>query len=241
MNRQDYCIADRLPESLNRDNLREVAQVIDEKLHELDALNELICLYPRVDELSSELVDALAIHFHVDFYDQNLSLDKRRALVKNSIRWHMKKGTKAAVEEMVQTVFEGGRVTEWFEYNGEPYHFKIDLLEAPGISQENIDTVVRLVKAVKNTRSWLDSVGFFRRITGPVYMGGAPMIHKSYSVGPAQIHDTTNAGGYYMGAIPHTHKSYRVEQVPANNQSIRGPVYTGAGLYIHKDYKIQGG
>lgn len=241
MNRQDYCIADRLPESLNRDNLREVAQVIDEKLHELDALNELICLYPRVDELSSELVDALAIHFHVDFYDQNLSLDKRRALVKNSIRWHMKKGTKAAVEEMVQTVFEGGRVTEWFEYNGEPYHFKIDLLEAPGISQENIDTVVRLVKAVKNTRSWLDSVGFFRKITGPVYMGGAPMIHKSYSVGPAQIHDTTNAGGYYMGAIPHTHKSYRVEQVPASNQSIRGPVYTGAGLYIHKDYKIQGG
>lgn len=241
MNRQDYCIADWLPESLNRDNLREVAQVIDEKLHELDALNELICLYPRIDELSSELVDALAIHFHVDFYDQNLSLDKRRALVKNSIRWHMKKGTKAAVEEMVQTVFEGGRVTEWFEYNGEPYHFKIDLLEAPGISQENIDTVVRLVKAVKNTRSWLDSVGFFRKITGPVYMGGAPMIHKSYSVGPAQIHDTTNAGGYYMGAIPHTHKSYRVEQVPASNQSIRGPVYTGAGLYIHKDYKIQGG
>ena len=241
MNRQDYCIADRLPESLNRDNLREVAQVIDEQLHELDALNELICLYPRIDELSGDLVDALAIHFHVDFYDQNLSLDKRRALVKNSIRWHMKKGTKAAVEEMVQTVFEGGRVTEWFEYNGEPYHFKIDLLEAPGISQENIDTVVRLVKAVKNTRSWLDSVGFFRRITGPVYMGGAPMIHKSYSVGPAQIHDTTNAGGYYMGAIPHTHKSYRVEQVPASNQSIRGPVYTGAGLYIHKDYKIQGG
>ena len=241
MNRQDYCIAERLPESLNRDNLREVAQVIDEKLHELDALNELIFLYPRIDELSSELVDALAIHFHVDFYDTSLSLGKRRALVKNSIRWHMKKGTKAAVEEMVQTVFEGGRVTEWFEYNGEPYHFKIDLLEAPGISQENIDTVVRLVKAVKNTRSWLDSVGFFRRITGPVYMGGAPMIHKSYSVGPAQIHDTTNAGGYYMGAIPHTHKSYRVEQVPASNQSIRGPVYTGAGLYIHKDYKIQGG
>jgi len=241
MNRQDYCIADRLPESLNRDNLREVAQVIDEQLHELDALNELICLYPRIDELSSELVDALAIHFHVDFYDHNLSLDKRRALVKNSIRWHMKKGTKAAVEEMVQTVFEGGRVTEWFEYNGEPYHFKIDLLEAPGISQENIDTVVRLVKVVKNTRSWLDSVGFFRKIKGPVYMGGAPMTHKSYSVGPAQIHDTTNAGGYYMGAIPHTHKSYRVEQVPASNQSIRGPVYTGAGLYIHKDYKIQGG
>lgn len=241
MNRQDYCIAERLPESLNRDNLRQVAQAIDEQLHELDALNELICLYPRIDELSSELVDALAIHFHVDFYDQNLSLEKRRALVKNSIRWHMKKGTKAAVEEMVQTVFEGGRVTEWFEYNGEPYHFKIDLLEAPGISQENIDTVVRLVKAVKNTRSWLDSVGFFRKITGPVYMGGAPMIHKSYSVGPAQIHDTTNAGGYYMGAIPHTHKSYRVEQVPASNQSIRGPVYTGAGLYIHKDYKIQGG
>lgn len=241
-NVESLSLLDILPANILEDEkVAAAAQALDREIKEVTKATIEVLHISRIDELPEAVVDLLAWQWHVDFYDQNLSLEKRRALVKNSIRWHMKKGTKAAVEEMVQTVFEGGRVTEWFEYNGEPYHFKIDLLEAPGISQENIDTVVRLVKAVKNTRSWLDSVGFFRKITGPVYMGGAPMIHKSYSVGPAQIHDTTNAGGYYMGAIPHTHKSYRVEQVPASNQSIRGPVYTGAGLYIHKDYKIQGG
>lgn len=238
MNRQDYCIADRLPESLNRDNLAEVAQVIDEKLHELDALNELICIYPRIDELSSNLIDALAIQFHVDFYDTGLSLDKRRALVKNSIRWHMRKGTKGAVQELVQTVFESGVVSEWFEYGGEPYHFKIDLLTAPEITQENLDLIVKVVNTVKNVRSWLDSLGFKRKTTGQVFIGGQPMIHKAYHIGPAQVHDTDVAGCQYMGVIPHVHKAYHIGPATIQDTTASGCSYTGGGVYIHKEYKI---
>ena len=201
-------------------------------------MNELICIYPRIDELSSNFIDALAIQFHVDFYDTGLSLDKRRALVKNSIRWHMRKGTKGAVQELVQTVFESGVVSEWFEYSGEPYRFKIDLLTAPEITQENLDLIVKVVNTVKNVRSWLDSLGFKRQVTGRMHIGAAPMMHKKYRIGPASIHDTNAAGGYYLGVVPHIHKSYKVSPAIIGETNIRAPFKTGGGPYIYKSYKI---
>lgn len=238
MNRQEYAIADRLPESLDRDNLRDVAQVIDEKLHELDALNELVCLYPRIDKLSSNLIDALAIQFHVDFYDTSLSLEKRRALVKNSIKWHMRKGTKGAVQELVQTVFESGAVSEWFEYGGEAYRFKIDILTAPEITQENLDLIVKVVNTVKNVRSWLDGIGFKRKSIGKIHIRAAPMVFKSYHVGPARVHDTAITGYHHTAVSPHIYKSYHVGPVVIQDTAIVGHTYTGGGVYIHKDYKI---
>lgn len=67
MKQEEYRIADRLPESLNRDNMRELAEVIDEKMAEINRMSELVSIYPRIDELSSSLIDALAVQFHVDY------------------------------------------------------------------------------------------------------------------------------------------------------------------------------
>lgn len=238
MNRQDYCIAYRLPESLNRDNLREVAQVIDEKLHELDALNELICLYPRIDELSSELVDALAIHFHVDFYDHNLSLDKRRALVKNSIRWHMKKGTKAAVQELVQTVFESGIVSEWFEYGGNPYRFKVTTVDTMP-SDEEINRLIQAINSVKNIRSHLDEIGFIRYLNTDLCVGGVPNLHKRITVSPAKPTDQTESGMYYIGGAISQHIRYEVSLEPPTNQEVQKIMYFGGGFTRHKKFTVQ--
>lgn len=237
MNRQDYCIADRLPESLNRDNLREVAQVIDEKLHELDALNELICLYTRIDELSSELVDALAIHFHVDFYDHNLSLDKRRALVKNSIRWHMKKGTKAAVQELVQTVFESGIVSEWFEYGGNPYCFKVTTVDTMP-SYEEINRLIQAINSVKNIRSHLDEIGFIRYLNTDLCVGGVPNLHKRITVSPAKPTDQTEAGMYYAAGAMSQHIRYEVSMEPPTNHEVQDIMYFGGGVSRHKKFTV---
>ena len=154
----DYNIADRLPESLKRENMQQVAKIIDDKMHELDQLSELVSIYPRIDELSSAFIDALAIQFHVDFYDTTLPLDTRRALVKNSVRWHMRKGTAAVVQELINTIWDSGIVREWYEYGGDPYYFKVDVLEAPIDDAEKIAAIVKAINTVKNKRSWLDSI-----------------------------------------------------------------------------------
>lgn len=116
MKQKEYRIADRLPESLNRDNMRELAEVIDEKMAEINRMSELVSIYPRIDELSPNLIDALAIQLHIDFYDTKLPLNTRRALVENSVKWHMRKGTAAVVRELINTIWDSGIVREWYEY-----------------------------------------------------------------------------------------------------------------------------
>ncbi len=235
----DYNIADNLPESLNRENLQQVAQVIDEKMHELDMMTELVSIYPRIDELSSDFIDALAIQMHVDFYDTTLPLEKRRALVKNSVRWHMRKGTKSVVQELVATVFDSGVVSEWFEYNGEPYHFRVTLQNDTDVTPDNLALVAKVATTVKNVRSWLDGIGFRRETTGPLYFRGAPYIHKKYSISPAQVRDTHADGAFSIGGVSHMYKRYKIEQTSIQDTSLTSPYQAGGGPYMYKKYGIK--
>ena len=189
MKTQDYHIAESLPPSIARENLIDVAKVVDEKLHELDAKSILVLLYPRIDELESELVDALAIALHVDYYDASLPLDKRRALVKNSTRWHMRKGTKGVVQEMVATVWDGCNVEEWFEYGGKPYYFRVVNITAAHVDEEVIRNVLRAIYATKNVRSWLDGINFLREADSTVYAGALPSLHRRYTASPRKPMD----------------------------------------------------
>ena len=234
----NYGLLDIVPENLLEDkHIRKITEVIDAALKDIYPETAYPALISRIDELDSDTIDSLAWQWHVDFYDQNLSLNKRRALVKNSIRWHIKKGTKAAVEEMVQTVFESGRVTEWFEYGGEPYHFKIDLLSAPRIVQEDLEKVVRVINSVKNTRSWLDSLGFIRESEGKQYYGIAPHLHKRYGV--SQVLHAETSGNVFIGGITTNHKANKVKQVsPVYDATNQLAIYSGIVSATHKRYKV---
>lgn len=210
MNQDDYRIADRLPESLNRDNMRELAETIDAKMGELNQMSELVSIYPRIDKLSSSLVDALAIQFHVDYYDKGLTLDVRRSLVKNSMRWHLRKGTKGVVQEMVQTVFASGVIHEWYEYGGDPYYFRVELMTPMRITPDNLNLLVKLINLVKNVRSWLDELNFKRKAATLQYVGGAGDTNVKYEILPAEINDAfISSIGYAGGGIYH-HVAYEV-------------------------------
>jgi len=84
-----------------------------------------ILIYSNIDELSHDVLDILAWQFRVDWYDSTLDIDIKRKLIKNSIKVHKSKGTVYAVEQVIQDMFGDGEVQEWFEYGGEPYHFKV--------------------------------------------------------------------------------------------------------------------
>lgn len=78
-----------------------------------------ITFIPLILSLANEqLVDILAWQFHVDFYDPTKPLGFKRNLVQKSITWHMRKGTVALLQEVLDTFWPGGAsITEWFEYD----------------------------------------------------------------------------------------------------------------------------
>ena len=147
-----------LPYSLSHDHvlvamMEAVTIQLREAYEEAEALYDLV----NIDKLPERLLDLIAYEKHVDFYDNELSVMQKRELIKASVSWHRKKGTRWAVERVVSIVYPNANVFEWFEYDGQKYRFKIEVDE-PFITQKDMKRLRELVDATKNKRSWLEYV-----------------------------------------------------------------------------------
>lgn len=147
-----------LPISLTKDPvviaMYEAAVIqLQEAYEEAHAVVDIV----NVDKLPESLLDLIAYEKHVDFYDNELSLTQKRELIKSSISWHRKKGTRWAVERVVSIVYPNANVQEWFEYDGHKYRFKIEVDE-PFIVSKDMKRLREMVEATKNKRSWLEYI-----------------------------------------------------------------------------------
>ena len=116
-----------------------------------------ISVYASIDTLPEQILDLLAVELNTQYYDDSFDVKIKRNLVKNTLKWYMTTGTLAAVEEAVAAVFGNGEVKEWFDYGGEPYHFKIYTSNI-NTTDEMIQQITDIVSSVQNVRSQLDEV-----------------------------------------------------------------------------------
>ena len=151
-------LLDLLPESILLDpKLRASAEALDAQLKSVTAATREVLHLPRLDELSGKIIDFLAEQFHIDFFEPlYLNETEKKNLIRSSIAWHRIKGTPAAVEQIAHDAFADSEILEWFEYGGEPYHFKI---RSHGFKQtpDGWATFARMINTAKNVRSWCDN------------------------------------------------------------------------------------
>lgn len=147
-----------LPHSLRQDPvLVAIAEATEIQLKQAYQEAETIYNIIDIDKMPEELLDLLAYEKHVDFYEVDLLIEQKRGLVKASRKWHRKKGTRGAVEDVVSIIYKNAQVFEWFEYGGRKYRFKIEVDE-PFVAREDMKRLRKMVEATKNKRSWLEYV-----------------------------------------------------------------------------------
>lgn len=129
-------------------------------LRELGSKTEEVLLYPRIEQLSGAVLDILAWGFHVDAYDSLADDVEKRRMIKNSLLIHKFKGTAFSVRKIVEGVFgDAGTIQEWFQYSGDPYHFRVDVYcQSRGVTAAEQLRALQLVNAGKNLRSELDGI-----------------------------------------------------------------------------------
>ncbi|NFG24853.1 phage tail protein I [Clostridium botulinum] len=153
----------------------------------------LVYVYGRIDELNEDAIDSLAWQFHVDFYDYTLSLDQKRELVKKSVLLHKIKGTPQSVIDSASTVFGKTKLKEWFEYDGKPFFFSLDIdITERGASPEDLKKLDTLINAYKNTRSWIELINIFFTTKGELYIGAVGITGEDIVVYPWVPHDISN-------------------------------------------------
>lgn len=123
---------------------------------------DIVSVYAGIDALPEAVLDILAYDFKVDWYDYTYTLEQKRQTLKESFLVHKHLGTKFAVEKAISAIFPNTSVEEWFEYDGNPYSFRLSIIvdDLLNVDKTNQQRVIALANYYKNLRSHLDQVKY---------------------------------------------------------------------------------
>lgn len=187
-NLKEIKLEDLLPQSLKIDEgVICAARALDDELKKTTEMIVFCLIISRIDDLPESIIDLLAWQWHVDYYDYDLPITTKRKLVKESLDWHRIKGTPAAVEKVVTAAFKSAQVQEWYEYGGQPFRFKVNMIKEGMPSLEKLDSLKRSIDTAKNVRSWLEDISFRRDISSNIFYGGFKNSMKKISIYPPKI------------------------------------------------------
>ncbi|GIO33731.1 hypothetical protein J2TS6_48720 [Paenibacillus albilobatus] len=175
---KNMSLLDLLPTSIRYDpGVIAIAQALDEQIRV--AVDEIykLPLFSRLDELTDDEADELAWQFHVDFYDPALPIEQKRELVKNAFKFHRRKGTPAAIEDLITILFGEGKVEEWFEYGGVPGRFRV-ITNNPAVTLDRAQEFYRAVESVKRLSAHLEEVILSQTESLQLYFGTGLVVNE---------------------------------------------------------------
>ena len=134
------------------------AEAMAARLVEIDRVR----IISNIDGLDETVLDILARDFKVDWWDPEYSIEEKRRTLKGSWRVHKTLGTKAAVETAIRAIYPLTTVEEWFEYGGEPYHFRLNIdITSDSGDRARQKRVLERLNFYKSLRSHNDGVRYF--------------------------------------------------------------------------------
>lgn len=110
-----------------------------------------------IDKMPEWRLDEVAWEMNIGWYDTETDIESKRQQLKSAQEFAGKLGTPAAMLSAIEAVFGEGALSEWFEYDGEPYHYTITTSNSTALT-DNRARFMRLVDIVGNVRSVLDNI-----------------------------------------------------------------------------------
>lgn len=174
-----------LPNSLQSyESIRILGQIIADYLNDISSEIDKTIIFPRIGELSEEMLDVLAYDLHIDWYDYSYNIEQKRNIIKTSINVHRKLGTKYAVETALKAAYPNSKVVPWFETGGKPYSFEVILDISEMDKAVRFDEVGQIVNYYKSLRDNVSKTEFISRFNKGIYCAVYPVQSKFEILNP---------------------------------------------------------
>lgn len=176
----DAALVKLIPEALRQDPcVQALSYALQKQVKRLLVQIDRTSVYASVDILPENILDLLAAELRAQYYDTGMDIEKKRVSVKKALLWHEKAGTLKTVKELTQIVWGENIVSEWFEHDGRPYTFWLEVMALDAwITDQGMADFMAALQKVKNTRSLLDKIIFHRRLDTLVHSGAAQDSYK---------------------------------------------------------------
>lgn len=173
-----------------------INKLLSAQLGDINRLRE----WDKVDALTSEELDEIAWEMDLEWYDKTVSIENKRATIKAATLLKEKAGTKWAVVEAVKAIYGVEPIIdEWFDYSGEPGHFKCKIEAARGF---NFEKVMQAINFVKRASAHIDSIEMYADERLDLYIGFASCAFKEYET--AMSADDVDVVDYLVDELGNT-------------------------------------
>ena len=153
----EFSIRDIVPKFILADrNGYAMAKAIEAGLKMfLQVCKEALEIWHDPEKMPEWRLDELAWEYGI-VYDYDAQIEEKRVWIENAYMFYQSMGTPGGVEKFLRAKLDTVKLEEWWEYGGDPYHFRIEAAGEwdPAIAAWTTATVNR----VKNLRSVLDSL-----------------------------------------------------------------------------------
>ncbi len=158
-----------LPPNLQTKEARAFSRAFAKEMKKLYEIVKKLQLWTDLDNADPKYYDHMAAALQAPYYRSDLSDAQKLTLIKKAIETHAYAGSAKAVEEFIATIFDDVSLIPWYEYEGEPYHFKV---RAAGARSEDIDKEFNdMLRKVKAARSVMDTIESIRVIDQDICYG----------------------------------------------------------------------
>ena len=152
-------LTDIMPDNLaSQVETQAFAYAVGRQIEKLCAYSDAARTYAAIATMPEWLLDYMAVELRTPSYDENYSLKTKRALIQGSLLFYTQMGTPAAVNRIIETIFETGYIEEWYEYDGDPHHFRAYVGDGGEVGPGELEEFRRALSSVKRLSSWLDDI-----------------------------------------------------------------------------------
>lgn len=156
----DVKLSDLLPSSFDTVEIKALNDVVTFSLFFLQKYIDNANFTVNIDNVSEKIIDYLACEYRTPYYDEALDLKTKRNLVKSTMLTYQKIGTTNIIKEYLNTLNEETDVAEWYDYDGQPYNFKIflNISENREVDEKLLTDIKNKIEKIKNVRSSLEAI-----------------------------------------------------------------------------------
>lgn len=158
----DALITDILPISLgSSDEVKALAYSLRMAMRLVMDFMASASVYYNIELLPDPILDELAAELRVPYYDSSVARAIKIQQLKGSLAWYTKAGTSQGVIDAIEAIYGTTELSEWYEYEGEPYHFRLLISTDAHISEEDKYKLAHdQIFYYKNVRSVLDAIEY---------------------------------------------------------------------------------
>lgn len=157
----DAEILDILPANLKSEETESISYAIKGAVERMLDFMSGCSAYAAMDKLPEKVLDLIAVELGTMYYDQAMPVELKRQLITQTYAWYLHAGTPSVMEQFLDTLFDGGTVSEWYSYGGDPFCFGVDVnVNEYAITAEDHAKIKRQLNLCKNVRSWMDWLAY---------------------------------------------------------------------------------